>query len=799
MPPARPLSAHSQWVSKTLSGLYENSSRGGLLPTPHYLQKELQLDVVDDMDEEEGDAEVDDSAGEPAITEAADGADGASRKRQSLWKLEDLTKSFLPDVNKVLESLRSSPDGLGEIEKDKMLAAFQRYKDPQAPEIHKDELPHVLAVLGYRVEMEKIQTLSDNIVEHAMLEKRDFLTFMENYKASEKLRYKEIFETFDTDQSGELDRDEIVQFIHSLGFTPLRPMVDEALALVDLDRNGSLDFEECVLLLHVFRHSEGFTINEVKEFTHIFSGFDPNHEKKETFRVSPERVSDLLVKFFGPSVLSVARSVQTEALEKASSEGHDAGLLLGAEGVSFQEALLWARRVRDKIFSGYRKAFNEFDEDGSDSIDMHELRLLLRSLGYTLTKRALDQLLIAAHNMDTMEGEQENHMDYDTFVNFMQVLHQTDGFTDEELTEIDAAFDRFDADGSGDIDVVELADILRYMGYCPRIEHVRAFHAQVDCSGDGSLDRREFVAFMRLRRESELRDILAVFDEFKNAEAKIPQSILEAALQKIMPPPEQGDEEEDGALDKTTVPHIDFKSFVVDHDVDFDELVDIFGKMRDARAAKLRQFAGYSDAEVAQYREMFDSFDTQKTGILTAAVLPQMLSNLGHHTTSVKDQQEMKETIAAARAAATEDGIDNAHEAGINFWVMLKVLRSISRKKALADEKQLHDILNESKFTTKEVGEFQDVFDRCWENNLAFEGEEPTDTAEKTIPVVALVRLIRSMGLKMETKQRTQLSDKFEELTEGNQKGDFFCFLKIMHWMMSTNFCNINSHSQQRT
>lgn len=368
------------------------------------------------------------------------------------------------------------------------------------------------------------------------------------------------------------------------------------------------------------------------------------------------------------------------------------------------------------------------------------------------------------------------------------------------MTEIDAAFDRFDADGSEDIDVVELSDILRHMGYCPRIEQVRAFHAEVDCSGDGTLDRREFIAFMRLRRESELKEILHVFNELKNAEDVIPQNILEAALTRIMsPPPDEDDDGSNGQVNNTKVPHISIKRFVVDHDVDFDEFVEIFQEMRDARAAKLRQLAGYSETEVAQYREMFDSFDTQKTGVLTTSTFTHILAHLGYHTTSVQEQQEMKENIAAARDAATEDGIENAYDAGINFWVMLKVLRSMSRKKALADEKQLADILNESKFTTREVGEFQDVFDRCWETNLEFEGEEPSDRTEKTIPVVALVRLIRSMGLRMEATQRTQLSDKFEELAKGEPKGDFFCFLRIMHWMIGINFCNINGHTGQRT
>eukprot|EP00930_Biecheleria_cincta_P026997 TRINITY_DN18971_c0_g1_i1.p1 TRINITY_DN18971_c0_g1~~TRINITY_DN18971_c0_g1_i1.p1 ORF type:complete len:800 (-),score=172.45 TRINITY_DN18971_c0_g1_i1:66-2465(-) len=785
----------SAWVTATLEALHEKSKRGGKLPPPRYSSAEALLaeTVLDELDQENLPHEQDGSIDSEIHEDPPDGTAKAPRKKQqTLKKLEEQTKSFLPDVNKILESLRNTPDGFfSDFEKAKINAAFLRFKDRQGKEIDKDNLPAVLAILGYRVDVDKCREIADSISLVSMLEQRDFHAFMENYKESEQKRYKQIFDTFDVDKNGYLDEEEVVQYVYSLGFIPLRPMVQEAMALVDLHGSGELNFEESVLLMHVLKHSEGFTVAEVNEFTEVFKGFDPNSEKKSSFRVAPSRVADLLVQFFGPSVIHVARKMQSEALDR-SEDG------VKQDGVSFQEALLWARRVRDVIFEGYREEFDRFDEDASNSVDFNELKKLLSVLGHTLTKKALDELLAKAQRTAVLPAREEIVMDFDAFVNLMQCLSQTDGFTESELEEIDAAFKRFDADGSGDIDVVELADILRYMGYRPKMDDVRRLCAQVDTSGDGHLDRREFVAFMRLRRESELSVILSVFSEFANSEERIPQAKLEAVLRRISGVSDGEGGKEIEEAESADVPDVDVRDFLVLDDLDFDGLVEICRRMRDARALKLRRFAGYKDEEVQEFRQIFDNFDTKQTGSLTAATFAQVLSHLGFDTQTVQQQKELKDQIVAARAMAAADGLEGSDDPGINFWIMLKLLRLISRTKALTDENNLNDVIRESNFTTKEITEFQDVFDSCWNSNLVYEEADMRQATIKTLPVVAIMRLLRSMGLNLETRDRNELNEVFWEKTRGAPRADFLAFLRIMHWMLTRNFCGINDYAERQ-
>lgn len=788
MPKApRAPSANNVWVTSTLETLYQKSKRGGKLPTPSYLSPEALLAeaLLDELEPEDDIEDTDD-------TESAEPLEDIEfRRQQTLKKLQEQTRGFLPDVNKVLENLRNHPEGhFSDFEKQKMSAAFRRFKDANGPEIDKDNLPMVLTILGYRVDKEKSLEIADKITQQSALEKIEFESWMEEYKLSEQERYREIFSSFDVDDSGYLDVDETVQFVHSLGIIPLRAMVQEAMSLVDVDGNGSLDYEETVLLMHVLKHSEGFTMAEVNDLVNIFQGFDPNSEKSHTFRVHPSLVSDIMVTFFGPSVIHVARQLQEEVRGSDDAEA----------GVNFQEALMWTRRVRDVIFQAYQFQFNRFDVDGSNSIDLDELRHLLSVVGHTLTRKALHELLARAQKEGVcqMPADEDINMDFDTFINLMQCLSQTDGFTEDELQEIGDAFKKFDDDGSGDIDVVELSDLLRYMGYRPKMDDVRRLCAQVDTSGDGHLDSREFIAFMRFRRESELSVVLAVFNEFKNSEERIPQAKLETVLRRISGMAE-GENETDDSESANAPDNIEVRDFLVLEDVDFDELVGICRKIRDARAVKLRRFAGYKDEEVAMYQEIFDTFDAQKAGFLTAVQFSQVLLHLGYETQTAEQQREMKEQIAQARRMAAEDGIAGAGEPGLNFWIMLKVLRLVARKKTLQDERNLEKVIQESNFSTKEITEFQDVFDSCWTNNLEYEDEDVSQAATKTIPVVAIMRLLRSMGLNLETRDRTELNEQFSEAAGGAPRADFLAFLRLMHWILTRNFCGINDYAASQS
>ncbi|CAK9039838.1 unnamed protein product, partial [Durusdinium trenchii] len=440
--------------------------------------------------------------------------------------LKKKAQSLLPDLNLVLERLRSGNEGLSESEMERYGAAFVRFKDPDGPELHKDELPSMLSFLGFpNTDPEKCREIADDCADYETFEKSDFLEFMEKWIAWERERYKEIFASYDDDGSGFLDTTELMTFVSSLGFTPLRSMVKEALDLVDMDRNGLLDFEEVVLLMHCYRHSEGFTLDELQTITAIYQDVvDQVSRRREGTNLLPaEMLGDVLVQFFGPAQAQKAREMQQECIarmnkresNRPSSQSQHARPKT-TFGMGFHEVLLWARRLREKEFENYREAFRKFDEDGSDSIDMDELQNVIKTLGYTMTKatiREIKQAAFARTDLDDMCARTSSEvldsecMDYDSFVHFMMMLQQSDGFSSAEIQEIKDTFKKFDEDGSGDIDVCELRDMLRFQGHAASMDEVRRLHSRVDFNGSGALDMAEFIRFMRLYREEMLESV----------------------------------------------------------------------------------------------------------------------------------------------------------------------------------------------------------------------------------------------------------------------------------------------------
>ena len=50
------------------------------------------------------------------------------------------------------------------------------------------------------------------------------------------------------------------------------------------------------------------------------------------------------------------------------------------------------------------------------------------------------------------------------------MLQQSDGFSSAEIQEVKETFKKFDEDSSGDIDVCELSDMLRFQGHAASMD-----------------------------------------------------------------------------------------------------------------------------------------------------------------------------------------------------------------------------------------------------------------------------------------------------------------------------------------
>jgi Ca2+-binding EF-hand superfamily protein len=710
----------------------------------------------------------------------------------------DVLNSMLPDAQMVMERLKGGFSGeFSEPELERMKATFVRYKVPDTQEVHQDDLKAILEHLGYtQIKEDEVLELSKTITDYSTLELPDFIRFVQKYAETEHHRFQAMFNEFDDDQSGALDEEELVKFLTFLGFTPLRKMVKEALAMVDVDGNGTLDFEEVVLLLHVYRYSEGFTAEEIQGLTGIFNRDLKIHKDgTKATTVPADALANILMQFFGPVVAEWAKDLQNEIMsggtsqKQKTSEAAQDGEKVIPTGVTFSECLLWARKLRDKEFDMYRKAFHDFDDDGSGAISMQELKACIKHCGYTLPQKAVNELLTEAKDRGEWHGpdfaeDPDCEMDYDVFVHVMQILHESEGFAKGEVEEIQSCFDKFDEDQSGDMDVIELTDLLHYMGHTTKMDEVQLLVAKVDYNCSGTLHFREFLRLMRLHREDEVNLIRDVYEEHEDDEEMLNPSAVTIALNQLA----MDDNER-----RNQVPKLADGS-----PKDFDDFMELVDNLRAVRVIELRKRAGFNDAELTKFKQLFEKYDTTKMGCVPVAEVNKFLAELGFQFRTIEEQTELVQQLKDSRAVAAERGVVDEDPSQVSFWVVIQLLRALFRRDDRQTLNKVNRAADQCQFSIAEVDQFREIFHNWFEKDSLFEDPEVQLENEmedkKELSKASIRRLLRSLGLALTPKDREDLDFKITTLSDRGMV-DFADFLRLMKWMMEQNLGNINNAS----
>merc|ERR1712005_66608 len=90
------------------------------------------------------------------------------------------------------------------------------------------------------------------------------------------------------------------------------------------------------------------------------------------------------------------------------------------------------------------------------------------------------------------------------------------GLTKEQIEEIREAFNLFDADNSGAIDVRELKAAMRALGFEVKKEELKKMISDIDNDGNGSIEFQEFLEMMtgKMGEKDTREDIEKVFKLF---------------------------------------------------------------------------------------------------------------------------------------------------------------------------------------------------------------------------------------------------------------------------------------------
>ena len=155
------------------------------------------------------------------------------------------------------------------------------------------------------------------------------------------------------------------------------------------------------------------------------------------------------------------------------------------------------------------EAFSLFDLDKDSYIDYHELKVALKALGFDLPKTEILQILqthgIPASSLNGQASGSQNQPQqpaHPTFSGPSRLLLSHTAFLTiaaqrilarDPREEILRAFELFDSEGKGRIELGDLRRVARELGEGLQEEELMAMIEEFDIRGEGGIGREEFV------------------------------------------------------------------------------------------------------------------------------------------------------------------------------------------------------------------------------------------------------------------------------------------------------------------
>jgi len=585
---------------------------------------------------------------------------------------------------------------------ERMRIAFERFREFQSQELHRDALTNVIKHLGLSVLPDLItEEILNMCAPYSTLDWGEFTTFIKTYSKREEEHFREVFDKFDDDGSGDISKEELTKFLVSVGFTPLQDMIDEAMDLADKEGTGTLSYEEMCVVIRHYRQYEGFTRAEVASMEFVFEQYCsvlPADNGIE-LRLPVERLAETLIDVFGAAHKGIALGLQENVMGNAKKGGG-----VKCFELAFDEFLLWARRLREAEIESYRPIFKSYDSDGSGNIDRHELKHLLRSMGLT----PLDSLL--RHLIDIADKNTDDEINFEEFVYLMGMLRRTEGFSEEEVNDFEDIFQRFDEDESGEIDALEIVNVMRYLGFDATLQETHRLVAEVDANDSGAVDFREFLHMMRVWREYEVRSLQNVYEQNVDAQVQLLECTPEIVFTALSQLGHKVDDEDQVVIldligsDR----HKNGQNYCT-----LDRFIEIADKTRIYCTDKRMKYAGLKADQVNEYRKMFDGHCRDTHG-LSAQDLSVVLHAMGCPLRTREEQQQLVRKMDEAKDAARRAGIKERElgkEGRVSWWVFIQLVGWLTDEENYYRFTHEMEVVEETDFNPGQVTRFRLVFE----------------------------------------------------------------------------------------
>ncbi|XP_028006118.2 centrin-4 [Eptesicus fuscus] len=134
-----------------------------------------------------------------------------------------------------------------------------------------------------------------------------------------------------------------------------------------------------------------------------------------------------------------------------------------------------------------KEAFDLFDIDGSGTIDVKELKIAMRALGFEPKKEEVKKLIAE------IDKERTGTISFEDFFAIMSVKMSEK----DEKEELLKAFKLFDDDATGTITLNNIKRVAKELGETLTDDELQEMLDEADHDGDGEINEDEFLRMMQ--------------------------------------------------------------------------------------------------------------------------------------------------------------------------------------------------------------------------------------------------------------------------------------------------------------
>eukprot|EP00929_Paragymnodinium_shiwhaense_P044970 TRINITY_DN23035_c0_g1_i1.p1 TRINITY_DN23035_c0_g1~~TRINITY_DN23035_c0_g1_i1.p1 ORF type:complete len:1110 (-),score=384.64 TRINITY_DN23035_c0_g1_i1:158-3487(-) len=646
---------------------------------------------------------------------------------------------------------------------------FQKFQDDGT--LHHDECQRALGLCGFTPAQEWIDVAFRKITKWSSLKKAEWIPFVNAYIDCQTFEYEKAFHAYDADGSGYIDTAELAQMLRSFAVQPLPHVLQQLIEEVDEDKEGKLSEKEFYNLMDLLRMRGGFTLRMYNSLVDIFARSDKDGSGEID---SKELFSILSWLGFAPDP-----NYTEKIMKEVDADGSGA--------INEGEFVICMKKVRENELNKMGIVLKNHDADGSGTLDGAELDNLFAELGYFPNHEAIREASLEA-GLDPEEME----FDLDALWRVLKVYRAREGFTAEEIEDVEGAFSMVDKGRLNEIGPLQLKHALNWLDHPFSYDEVQILITKVDVDGSGAIDLPEFRKLVRMIRDEEMRVVRTAFYEaFEAVEGQMTRSQSKESGKKFLKKAQAS-----AALghlkfsDETSRWRMEVQtediSAATPGLVDLTGFLRVYQRHRQAMREQRREDCGFSSTEADDMAAAFRRYDTDNSGDIARSELIEVLEDFFPHI--AHDKAMRPKLLGVISSVEAESLSDDA----LDYPAFLRLMRQVAdmdwEEEATAELVAVRD----TKFSLQEVHGFRELF---LSNAAGGETDEIKHTRSISKRVFRLslqdVKRMLVRIIPLGDALAKELAQHFDVVVHHGDQADFSSFLILMRRLVDANFAQI--------